>query len=120
MLESFTAVHYFLDGLVISLYHCQTLLTAMCEGRQLLQYSMTSRVLAIYSYLEALLFRLKDCSQKMINQKCLVSDISCNFFIYVSKSHSVKLVRYHIETALVTWHFCLKSTGPSESVVLVI
>lgn len=50
VLESFTAVHYFLDGLVISLYHCQTLLTAMREGRQLLQYSMSSRVLTIYSY----------------------------------------------------------------------
>lgn len=44
VLQGFTAVHYFLDGLVVSLYHCQTLLTAMCEGRQFLQYSMTSRV----------------------------------------------------------------------------
>lgn len=59
MLESFTAIHYFLDALVVSLYHCQTLLTAVGEGRQLLQNSMTSSALAIYSYFEIMLFSLR-------------------------------------------------------------
>lgn len=39
MLQCFAAVDYFLDGQVVSLYHSQTLLTAVCEGRQLLQCS---------------------------------------------------------------------------------
>lgn len=69
MLEGFTAVHYFLDGLVVSLYHCQTLLTAMCEGHQLLQYSMSSRVLAIYLYLEIMLFSLKQGCPKYDKSK---------------------------------------------------
>lgn len=45
MLQSFTVVHYFLEALVVPLDHRQTLLTAVCEGRQLLQHSETDRVL---------------------------------------------------------------------------
>lgn len=56
VLQCFAAVDYFLDGQVVSLYHSQTLLTAVCECRQLLQYPGT--VLDI-CYILGLCFSLK-------------------------------------------------------------
>lgn len=43
VLQRLAAVYYFLDGLVVLLYHGQTLLTALREGRQLLQGSSAER-----------------------------------------------------------------------------
>lgn len=50
VLEGFTGVHYFLDGLMVSFYHGQTFLTAMCEGRQLLQHEITVKASGIHSF----------------------------------------------------------------------